>query len=62
MSLGLATVGIGCLMLLTVVGVFLKLVLDNIGRGDACPYCSAPLAPSVRICPHCHKALGKRWW
>jgi hypothetical protein len=60
MSLGLATVVIGCLMLLTVVGVVLKLVLDDIGRGDTCPYCSAPLAPSVRIYPHSHRAIGKR--
>jgi hypothetical protein len=60
MSLRLATLVIGCLVLLVVVAVIVKLLLDDIGRGDTCPYCSAPLAGSVRICPVCHKALGKR--
>jgi hypothetical protein len=31
----LAAVVIGCLIVLAVVGVILKLVLDDIGRGDA---------------------------
>jgi hypothetical protein len=60
MSLRLATVVIGCLIVLTVVGVIVRLLLDNIGRDDTCPYCSVTLEPRVRICPHCHKALGKR--
>jgi hypothetical protein len=58
--LGLVTVVIGCLILLTVVGVILKLVLDDIARDDTCPYCLAPLARRMRICPHCHRAIGKR--
>jgi hypothetical protein len=43
MSLRLATLVIGCLILLAVVGVIVKLLADDIGRGDTCPYCSAPL-------------------
>jgi hypothetical protein len=41
---GLPTVIIGCLIVLSVVGVILKLVLDDIGKPDTCPYCSASLA------------------
>jgi hypothetical protein len=37
----LATLILGCLVLLAIVGGILKLILDDIGRGDACPYCSA---------------------
>jgi hypothetical protein len=55
-----ATLIIGCLIVLAIVGVIGKLLLDGSGSGDACPYCSAPLGRSVRICPSCHKALGKR--
>jgi hypothetical protein len=51
---------LGCLIVLTVVGVVVKLLLDDIGRGDKCPYCSASLAHKVTICPHGHKALRKR--
>ena len=40
MSLRLATIVIGCLMVLAVVGVILKLFLDDIGEKDTCPYCS----------------------
>jgi hypothetical protein len=58
--LQLATLVLGCLIVLTVVGVVVKLVLDDIGRGDKCPYCSASLAHKVTICPHGHKALRKR--
>jgi len=47
-------------MVLAVVGVILKLLLDDIGEKYTCPYCSASLAPKVRICPQCHKAIGKR--
>jgi hypothetical protein len=45
---------------LAIVGTILKLVLDDIGKGDTCPYCSAQLAGSAKICPHCHTALGRR--
>jgi predicted amidophosphoribosyltransferase len=45
---------------LVIVGVILRLVLDDIGKKDTCPYCSASLTGKVRICPQCHKALGKR--
>ena len=58
--MSLVTVVIGCLILLAVVGVITKLVLGNISKGDSCPYCSGPLARSVRICPHGHQALGER--
>jgi hypothetical protein len=37
MSSGLATVVIDCAMVLTIVGVILKLVLDDIGEKDTCP-------------------------
>ncbi len=60
MRLGLATVVISCLIVLTIVGVIVRLLLDDIGKGDTCPYCSAPLALSVTICPYCDRALGKR--
>ncbi len=54
MSLGLGTLAIGCcLILLAIVGVILRLVLDDIGRADTCPYCSAHVARSARICPPC---------
>ena len=56
----LATLVIGCVVLLTIVGVILKLILDDIGRGDTCPYCSAQVARRAKICPHCHTVLGKR--
>lgn len=39
----------GCLIVLTVVGVIVKLVLDDIGRGDTCPHCSALLVVPLRI-------------
>jgi hypothetical protein len=51
MNLHLTSLVIGCLIVLTAVGVITNLLLDAIGRGDTCPYCSAPLARSVRICP-----------
>jgi hypothetical protein len=60
MSLRLATLVLGCLITLAVVGVIAKLILHDIGEGDDCPYCSAALAPKVRICPRCHKALGEK--
>jgi hypothetical protein len=43
MNLHLATVVIGCLVVLAVVGVIVKLLLSDIGGGDTCPYCSAPV-------------------
>lgn len=42
---------IGCIVLLTTMGVILKLFLDDIGRRDTCPYCSASLTLKVAICP-----------
>jgi hypothetical protein len=60
MSLRLANVVIGCAMVLTIVGVILKLLLDDIGKKDTCPYCSASLTLKARICPQCYKALGKK--
>ena len=56
----LATLIIGCGLLLAIVGTILKLILDDIGTGDTCPYCSAQLTRRARICPQCHTALGKR--
>jgi hypothetical protein len=47
MNLGLATVVIGSLMVLTIVGVIVKLLLDGLGKNDTCPYCSASLTPKV---------------
>src|SRR5215470_2262846 len=37
--------------MLAVVGVIVKLLLDDIGEMDTCRYCSASLAPRVTICP-----------
>jgi predicted amidophosphoribosyltransferase len=48
-----------CVVSLAMVGTILKLILDDIGGGDTCPYCWAPLARAARICPQCQKALGK---
>src|SRR5215470_14439142 len=45
--------------MLAVVGVIVKLLLDDIGEMDTCRYCSASLAPRVTICPHCHRASEK---
>jgi len=51
-----ATLVIVCVIMLAVVGVIVKLLLDDIGEMDTCRYCSASLAPRVTICPHCHRA------
>jgi hypothetical protein len=53
----MATLIIGCVFLLAIVGGILKLILDDFGTGDTCPYCSARLG---QICPQCHRDLGKR--
>ena len=55
----LGTMVIVCVVSLAMVGTILKLILDDIGGGDTCPYCWAPLARAARICPQCQKALGK---
>jgi hypothetical protein len=60
LNLRLATLVIGWLIVFTIVGVIVKLLLDDIGSGDTCPYCSAGLAGRLRICPRCHKVVGKR--
>ncbi len=51
---------IGCAVVLVTAGVLLKLLLDDLGPKDSCPYCSAPGIGHTSICPHCNRALGKR--
>jgi len=40
---------VGCIVMLTAVGVILRLLLDDMGKKDACPYCSAPAGPGARF-------------
>jgi hypothetical protein len=60
MTLGRATLVVGCLIVLAVVGVVTKLVLGDIGKGDTCPYCSASLEPKGEdLCRTVTRLLGK---